>query len=167
LLGKIEDMAALIDDTVERVRRIARELRPGVLDDLGLEAALEWLGQDFEGRTGVGTSVRSTLGDTRVERDAATALFRIAQEALTNVARHARASRVTVLLGRDGGRLSLEVRDDGVGISDETAASTRSLGLLGMRERARRLGGDLTISAAPGRGTVVTVSVAPPKGGAP
>jgi PAS domain S-box-containing protein len=160
---RLKGMSGLTEDTIERVRRLARELRPGVLDDLGLEAAIEWQAQDFESRTGIGCRVHSRVGDLKLPRPLATAFFRTFQESLTNVARHAQASRVGVFLSLEGSRLTLEVSDDGRGISEETVAAGKSLGLLGMRERARRLGGQFAISGAPGRGTTVTLSVPLPE----
>jgi PAS domain S-box-containing protein len=161
---RLAAMSALTDDTINRVRQIAKELRPGVLDDLGLEAALEWQAQDFEARTGVRCTVVSRLGQEPLPRDVATGFFRTFQEALTNVTRHARARQVTVTLDRAGARLNLEVTDDGRGISDEALLERKSLGLLGMRERARRMGGDLVITGRPGEGTTVVLSVPLPEG---
>jgi len=163
VLERLRAMAELTEDTIDQVRRLARELRPGVLDDLGLEAALEWQAQDFEARTGIACHVTSGLGEARLPRPLATAFFRTFQESLTNVARHARAKRVEVQLRREGHRLTLEVSDDGQGISDEAVRGAKSLGLLGMRERARRLGGDFAISGARGRGTTVALSVPLPE----
>jgi PAS domain S-box-containing protein len=159
LLAKLRDMEELIDDTIARARRICSELRPGVLDDLGLEAAVEWQAQEFERRTGVRCQVASTLPPARLDRDLSTALFRILQESLTNVARHAAARRVQVELRQEGGRIVLEVRDDGQGSPPASASGRRSLGVLGMKERARRLGGTLTFASEPGRGTVVQASI--------
>jgi PAS domain S-box-containing protein len=156
---RLKGMSELTEDTIERVRRLARELRPGVLDDLGLEAAIEWQAQDFEARTGIACHVHSGLGDRKLPRPLSTAFFRTFQESLTNVARHAHARRVEVFLSRKGSRLTLEVSDDGRGISEEAVAGAKSLGLLGMRERARRLGGQFAISGALGQGTTVTLSV--------
>jgi signal transduction histidine kinase len=160
---RLRGMSDLTEETIERVRRLARELRPGVLDDLGLEAALEWQAQDFEARTGIACRVHSRLGDEKLPRPLATAFFRTFQEALTNVARHAQAQRVEVALHRTQDRLTLEVSDDGRGISEEAVAGAKSLGLVGMRERARRLGGQFAISGAVGRGTTVTLSVPLPE----
>ncbi len=161
LLEKIESMSRMTDDVIDRVRRISAELRPGVLDDLGLLAAIEWESQRFEERTGAVCIVTSNVGERQFERDLSTAIFRIAQEALTNVARHARATHVTIRLetSNDQRSLRLEVRDDGVGIPDEAARSPTALGLLGMSERARRFGGTLSSKRGPQGGTVVTVDV--------
>ena len=159
LLEKISAMSDMTDGIIDRVRRISAELRPGVLDDLGLLAAVEWQGQQFELRTEVPCNIRSNLGEERVDRELSTAAFRIFQEALTNVSRHAGATHVAVRLEKNDGELTLEVRDDGVGIGPEASLSPRSLGLLGMRERARRLGGAVSVHAGPGGGTVVELHV--------
>jgi signal transduction histidine kinase len=134
-------------------------LRPGVLDDLGLLAACEWQAQEFEQRTGTPCHVRSNLENQKLDATVSTAFFRILQEALTNVMRHAEASRVDVVLERRDGTLVLQVKDDGKGIAPEVLSSGRSLGLLGIRERARRLAGVASIRGAPGAGTVVEVTV--------
>jgi PAS domain S-box-containing protein len=162
LLEKLGSMSKMADEVIDRVRRISAELRPGVLDDLGLLAAIEWDAQRFEERTGAACLVTSNVGDRQFEPALSTAVFRIAQEALTNVARHARATHVAIRLdiASDARELRLEVSDDGVGICDEAARSPGALGLLGMRERARRLGGTVSSTRGPNGGTVVTVRVA-------
>jgi len=152
-------MARLIDDTVATVRRIATSLRPGVLDDLGLAAAVEWQAQEFEQRTGIRCVLRTTVDDGTLDPLLSTALFRILQESLTNVARHSRASLVSITLEDLDTDLALEVRDDGIGISPSAAANTRSIGLTGMRERAQLAGGGLSISGAAGVGTIVRAQV--------
>ena len=156
---KLTTMTGLIDDTIVTVRRLATSLRPGVLDDLGLVAAVEWQTQEFEQRTGIHCELRSSVDDEQLDPLLSTALFRILQESLTNVARHSRASRVSVTLENSGTDLLLEVRDDGVGISRSAATNTRSIGLTGMRERAQLAGGRLAISGAPGAGTLVRAQV--------
>ena len=153
-------MATLIDETVTAVRRLATDLRPGLLDDLGLQAAVEWQAQEFERRTGMPCALRATV-DEAIDPLVATAIFRILQEALSNVARHSRASRVIVTLEERGDALVLEVQDDGVGIAPADAASARSIGLAGMRERAQLVGGGLSISGAAGAGTTVRLHVPP------
>jgi PAS domain S-box-containing protein len=159
ITDKLTGVSELTDQVIDRVRRISAQLRPGVLDDLGLVAALEWQGQQFQQRTDTVCVVRSNVGERRLERALSTEIFRICQEALTNVARHAQASKVEVMLEHRDQLLRLEVRDDGKGISAEAVSNTASLGLLGMRERARRLSGNVRISGAPGAGTLVTVEV--------
>ena len=161
LLEKLQTMSQMTDDVIHQVRRISAELRPGVLDDLGLTAALEWQGQELEKRTGIACAVESNLDDAKVERNLSTAVFRIFQEALTNITRHAEATHVDVRLVRKDGWLSLTVIDDGKGIAPEDAQSPRSIGLLGIRERARRLGGTASVqrAAKPASGTIVSLSL--------
>jgi PAS domain S-box-containing protein len=159
LREKAQGMAELTGVTINTVRRITAELRPGVLDDLGLVAALEWQAQDFERRSGIRCEFTSALADVSLDRSRATELFRICQEALTNVARHADASRVNVSLDQAAGQLILQVRDNGRGIPADALADPHAFGLLGMAERARLAGGDLTIGSQPGQGATVTVRV--------
>lgn len=161
---KLQVMSRMTDEIIDRVRRISAGLRPGVLDDLGLLAAIEWQAGDFEQRTDIPCVVHSNVEDARFDREVSTAIFRIFQEALTNVARHAQASRVDVRVMREEDRLRLEVRDDGKGIANEALGSTGSLGLLGMRERARRLNGSVAFAALPERGTLVIAEVPLPPG---
>ncbi|MEO8845482.1 MAG: GAF domain-containing protein [Kofleriaceae bacterium] len=156
LTRKLDEMAHAADDIIRSVRRISSDLRPGLLDDLGLRAAVEWQAEDFTERTGTKCRVRSEIGDLRLERGLATTVFRIFQEALTNVTRHASASQVEVVLVLDHGQLRLDVIDDGIGIPDVGPRNT-TLGILGMSERARRLGGDCTVKRQAPRGTVVSV----------
>ncbi len=152
-------MITLTENTIGTVRRIATQLRPALLDDLGLEAAAEWQVKDFAARTGIVCEFKSTLGERELAPTIATAGFRILQEALTNVARHAGATRVRVRLDRRGDELRLEVRDNGAGIQPQRLANVRSLGLLGMRERALALGGSVEIAPAKIRGTGVTARI--------
>jgi signal transduction histidine kinase len=158
LTHKLDDMARSIDDILRSVRRIAADLRPGILDDVGLGAAIEWQAEDFERRTATPVTVRSELSDVQLERGLATNVFRIFQEALTNIARHAGARHVEVALGLDHGMLRLEIADDGIGMPEVGPRGT-TLGILGMRERAWRLGGECTVRRRVPRGTVVTVVV--------
>jgi signal transduction histidine kinase len=159
IVAKVQAMAHMTDEVLDQVRRISAELRPGVLDDLGLLAAFEWQGRELEERTGMICNLKSNVGDARLRRDVSTAVFRIYQEALTNIARHAGATRVDVSLDLRDGWVHLEVKDDGKGISPETAGNPKALGLVGIRERARRIGGTATISGADAGGTIVRVAV--------
>jgi len=165
VLEKLDGMSRLTDEIIEQVRRISTELRPGVLDDLGLLAAIEWQSQEFEQRTGTTCIVQSNLGSVQLDRNVSTALFRIFQEALTNVARHAQASHVDVRLDQTDGCVRLVVHDDGVGIAREALARPTSLGLLGMHERARHMGGTLGVSGEAGGGGTLVVVELPHAGG--
>lgn len=152
-------MTAQIDETIQTVRRLSSELRPGILDDLGLAAAIEWQASDFSKRTEIECNVRLPEREIPLSRPQATAVFRIFQETLTNVARHAHATRVDVELAAEEGMAVLCVRDNGRGIDLATAQGKKSLGLVGMRERASLLGGSVEIDGAPGEGTRVVVRI--------
>ena len=160
LAQRTKSMFGLIDDTVQSVRKLASRLRPEVLDELGLAAAIGWQARDFQMRTGIRCKV-SLPGDPPVlDQQRSTAAFRIFQELLTNVARHANATRVDVVMQADADGLTLVVEDNGKGIAEEEAVfSPKSLGLLGMRERMLPFGGNVEIKGRPGKGTRVTVSV--------
>lgn len=158
--ARIRNMIEPVDATIASVQELVSQLRPAVLDDLGLVAAIEWQCQDVQRRTGMPCTCSTSAEDIAMDPDQATALFRICQEALTNVARHAHANAVTVTLQEAGGVLRLEVTDDGVGIPPAKIADPRSLGLLGMRERMARLGGDLTVRGQPWQGTTVIATLA-------
>jgi len=159
LAEKSASMLKLIDSTVNAVRRLSTELRPAILDNLGLIAAIEWLAQEFQRRTGVSCEFITPEEDLVLDQERTTALFRISQEALTNVTRYANAHSVQILLERDGPQLLLRISDDGRGIADADQRSTHSFGLLGMRERAHLLGGTFEISGQPGHGTTLTVRI--------
>ncbi|MDX2090138.1 MAG: histidine kinase [Kofleriaceae bacterium] len=156
--GKLREMMSSTDDLIATVRRISSELRPGILDDVGLAAAIEWQAEEFHRRTGIHSTVSSALGDVQLERGLATAVFRIFQEAITNVARHASASAIFVDLRLERGRLKLDIADDGIGLPD-SPPRIGALGLLGMRERARRLDGECVITRREPRGTLVSLTV--------
>ena len=163
---KMRMVSDRIDETIHTVRRIATELRPGVLDSAGLLAALEWQAQQFERQTGIHCQVKSVVRDTLWDQDLNTAFFRIFQETLTNIIRHAHATRVEVRFVEHGKFLILVVKDNGRGISEAEIHNTKSIGLLGMRERAALLGGEVRLLGEPGQGTTVTVRIPrPPKNG--
>jgi PAS domain S-box-containing protein len=155
---KLAAMSALIDTALAAVQRIATELRPGVLDEFGLEAAVEWYVSEFEKRTGVQCRIASELGGQSVDPARSTEAFRIVQEALTNVARHSRATRAEIRLGGNTERFVLEIHDNGRGMAPERLTDSRSLGLIGMRESAHSLGGEIAFLSGPGGGTTVAVS---------
>ncbi|HST07943.1 MAG TPA: histidine kinase [Gemmatimonadaceae bacterium] len=148
-----------IDQTLTSVRRIATELRPSVLDQLGLEAALEWQGQEFSTRTGIEVGIEITTNREPLANDLGSSAFRILQESLTNVARHSQATYVTIRLTQTSDLLVLEVTDNGVGAPAQPPEGTKSLGVIGMRERALACGGEFTISGHPDRGTTVTLRI--------
>jgi PAS domain S-box-containing protein len=159
LLERTDAMRELLDSTVATTRRISADLRPLVLDDLGLGAAAEWLTQGFSHRTHVPCELHVDPACAQLGEPHASALFRILQESLTNVARHARASRVEVRLERAGADAVLTVRDDGVGMDRAAAPKPRSFGLRGIGERALLLGGEVKIDSRPGGGTTLVVRI--------
>lgn len=158
-MEKLRGMHNLIDETIRMVRRISSELRPGALDDLGLVAALEWQLSEFSERTGIQSEFHSERDDYDLDRERATALFRIFQESLTNIARHSSATRFQVRIRPENRALVLEVRDNGRGITPAEITQTNSLGLLGMRERAFVFNGSVDITGTPGSGTTLTVRI--------
>ncbi len=155
---RAEAMMQQIDSTIKTVRRMSSQLRPGMLDDLGLGPSIEWYAQEFQTRTNIAVQV-NVPEEFELEHGLATALFRIFQETLTNVARHANATRVQAKLEARQDMVILEIQDNGQGFDMEQVRGKRSLGLLGMRERAEMVAGTLTIDSAPGKGTFVVVSV--------
>lgn len=159
LLDKISGMGKLLDDTAQLMRKLCTELRPGVLDDLGLTAAIEWQAREYQNRTGIQCQVQLETDDLMVDAERSTALFRIFQEILTNVARHARATSVVVTLKASGAHIVLKVTDNGRGITEREKTGAKSLGLLGMRERAFILGGEVSIQGMPGKGTAISVTM--------
>jgi PAS domain S-box-containing protein len=160
VLARLTESIKLINDGVKAVRTICSGLRPGVLDDLGLAAAIEWQASEFSSRNGVHCQVSVPPVDLHLDGDRATATFRIFQECLTNVVRHAQAKSVRVALCQEEESILLVVEDDGIGFCESGFSnSLGSLGLLGMKERAQFCGGDVHISSSPGNGTTVTVRV--------
>jgi len=155
--GRVANMLDMIDDTVAAVRRIATDLRPMMLDDLGLNAAIEWLARDAARRMGIEITVRLGDEDPPVSDRAAIALYRMVQEALTNVARHARATDVRIGMRQEGTELVLTVHDNGVGFPDRAQVPDGRYGLLGIRERAYMLGGRIEVDNPPGGGGRLTV----------
>jgi PAS domain S-box-containing protein len=154
---RLKSAIDLTGKTVTAVRRVCSELRPAILDDLGLAAAIEWHANEFSSRTGILCEVSVPARKLRLEPATATAVFRICQEALTNIMRHAQAQNVGIYLYEQNGNACLRVEDDGKGFREEEYSG--SLGLLGMKERARDCGGELQIESSPGKGTTITLEV--------
>jgi PAS domain S-box-containing protein len=159
LAAKVQQMRRQVDTTVDSVHRISTELRPILLDDLGLTAAIEWQVQEFQERTGVRCKARLSITDNPVEKDLATTIFRILQEALTNVARHAEATAVRVALTQKGGELRLDVADNGKGITAQQIERADAFGIMGMRERVNLWGGSVSIAGKPQKGTTIKVRI--------
>lgn len=157
LWEKARLMSKLIDMNIQTVKRISAELRPGLLDDLGLTAALEWQAEEFKKRTGIKCEVSVLPEDMELDRDVSTAIFRIFQETLTNVVRHAKAKKVRASLKNKDDTLMFQVKDDGKGISEKQISNPRSIGLIGMRERVHSFGGRMEITGD--KGTTVTVTI--------
>ena len=158
IVGKTANLCQQIDRIINSVRRIASGLRPEVLDEIGLAAAIEWQAREFSRRTGIRCMVAIEAGFTDPDKDRSTALFRIFQELLTNVARHANATKVVVNLA-DGDSLKLKVEDNGRGIQAHEIESPRSLGFLGLRERVLAFGGSIDVKGQEGKGTAVAVVI--------
>jgi signal transduction histidine kinase len=159
LLEKTDANLELVDRTIQTIKRIITELRPGILDHLGLGAAIEWQLAEFRKRTGIACHVKIEPPDLSIEPTISIALFRIFQEALTNVTRHANATVVKALLRQDAHEIRLEVADNGIGISKEQLSQPKSFGLMGMRERVHQLSGEIRISGKLGSGTVLNVTI--------
>jgi PAS domain S-box-containing protein len=159
LMERIGSISELTDTMIDWARRLSGELRPPLLDDLGLVAALEREAEDFQSRSGIICRVISDLEAAALGKDQSTGLFRIAQESLTNAARHANATQVTVGLTERDGMILLRISDDGRGITAKEIANPKSFGLLGMRERCLVLGGNLEVQGSPPKGTTITVKI--------
>ena len=158
LIDKADAMSRVIDWTVQSVRKICAQLRPGLLDDFGLAAAMEWETQEFSKRTDIETEIVSNTEDLMLPQDISTAIFRVFQEALTNITRHAKATRVEIILKKNQSGVEMRVSDNGKGIKEREIVSPKSFGLMGMRERVHYLGGDLRINGNR-KGTTVEVFI--------
>jgi PAS domain S-box-containing protein len=154
---KVHEIERTVTRIIRTVRKISTEMRPGILDELGVAAAIEWMAKDFQNRTGIGCKVTIQAMDRISDTVRATTIFRIVQEALTNIMRHAAASQVNVSLEKKDDSLIVEVRDNGIGILEGRIIDSKSLGLIGIRERVLLLGGKAEISGKPGEGTLVKV----------
>jgi signal transduction histidine kinase len=154
--ARVEDCLRLVDEAIGNVRQLSQLLRPVILDDFGLEAALRWLAEGFSTRTGIAVDVDSHYSG-RLPDETETHLFRIAQEALTNVARHSGAKHVRIKLETRGEEIRLSIEDDGCGLPVASAANGRGMGMIGMRARARSAGGDVSVRSRPGEGVLIEV----------
>ena len=165
LKEKIDSLLKLVDETVYTIRKIATDLRPGILDDLGLLAALEWQCTEFERRSGIKCRFNSSLKDIDFNKEFSTMVFRIFQETLTNIAKHSGANRVSINLNLKNNTLFLEINDNGTGIKEDEINNTSSLGLLGMKERVHIFGGELSIIGTQEFGTTVKLKIPLPADG--
>ena len=156
--SRVTDCLRLVDEAIGNVRQLSQLLRPTILDDFGLDAGLRWLAEGFTHRTGIEVEYRSTL-EGRLPEETETHLFRIAQEALTNVARHSGASKVEITIEPRGNEVQVCIRDDGRGLPETNGKPAEGMGLTGMRARARSAGGDARIRSSPGRGVEIEIRV--------
>ena len=156
---KLNGMISLINETVHTVRRISSELRPSILDDLGLIAALEWQSHEFEKRTSIKCSFKSGFNELSLNKGSSVGIFRVFQEALTNIARHAKASEVESEIEKNDKHIFLKIKDNGIGFKMNQSKNFSTLGLVGMRERAIMLGGQLTIESNIDNGTEITLEI--------
>jgi len=159
LREKTDGMFQLINKTIQTVKKISTELRPGLLDDLGLGAAIEWQAEEFQQRTGIQCNIIIEPKDITFDKDRNTAIFRILQETLTNIARHADATEVNLSLKQREGQIELKVRDNGIGITEDQISNPKSFGLIGIRERVKIFDGNNTLKGTPGKGTVMTIKI--------
>jgi PAS domain S-box-containing protein len=159
LLDKTEAMSRLVDATIQSVKKISTDLRPGLLDDLGLASAIEWQADEFQKHTGIECNPTIVMHDISPDKEQSTAIFRIFQETATNVMRHAEATALTVKLEETDGAMTLSVSDNGKGIRKMDISKAGAFGLIGIRERAHALGGEMAVEGIPGRGTTVTVTI--------
>jgi signal transduction histidine kinase len=159
LQAKLDAMGSVIDATLQVLHRVCTELRPVILDDFGLAAAIQWQTEDFQGRTGIVCSVILDTEADKLTQDESTALFRIFQETLTNTLRHASATEIGVRLWEEENQLMLEIADNGKGIASTEISSPTSLGLIGMRERVYGINGSIQFTGIQDKGTRVTVAV--------
>ena len=159
LKEKFGSVSQLLDQMVDTVQKITSKLRPEILDELGLIPAIEWQSQHFQNHTNITCDVTISISEIDMEKEKSTAIFRIFQEALTNVARHANADKISIILRQESGQLILEVTDNGQGIRKSQIEDSHSLGILGMKERALVLGGVVSINGVPEKGTNVKVEI--------
>jgi signal transduction histidine kinase len=159
LLEKAKTLPKLVDANVHLVQRISSELRPGLLDNLGLSAAIEWQAGQFQDRTGIECDVFFQPDDIVLDQTRSTAIFRIFQETLTNIARHANATKVKIILNENPAEVELTVCDNGKGIIEQEISDPKSFGIMGIKERVLSLGGVVEINGLEKKGTTITVRI--------
>lgn len=159
MISKTQSMSILVDKTIQTVKRISTTLRPSILDDFGILAAIEWQAEDFQTRTGIASEVVTDTMDAVFAEELSTAIFRIFQESLTNVSRHAGATKVLVSFKEEEDTLRLTIEDNGRGIKEDEIVNSRSFGIIGIRERVHILGGEVEIRGIPNKGTTVKVNI--------
>ncbi len=159
VLDKLNGMLTLCDGIISTVRRLSSELRPAIIDDLGLIAALEWKCNDFEIKSSISCQFISDVNERKFNSELSISIYRVLQESLTNILRHSRANNVTVKIREEKDELTLEIDDDGVGVETNIAQDRKTLGLLGMKERAGLLGGAFAIHGIKGKGTQVILTL--------
>jgi signal transduction histidine kinase len=157
--NKMKDALFLIDDTVKTVRRIATQLRPSMLDDLGLVSAIEWQSDEFQKRFHIKSEIENNIGNISVNSEKSTAIFRIFQESLTNVLRHSKATQLKTTLSLENNELVMKISDNGIGFDENEIHKKKSLGILGMKERTIMLGGSYQISSQENEGVTVLVKL--------
>jgi signal transduction histidine kinase len=158
-MEKVNSSLKLIDDSIDTIQKISEKLRPNVLDELGLASAIDWQIKEFAERTGIGCTCDLPKEELIIDKDKSTAMFRILQEAVTNIARHANANRVSITLREFKQQIILEIKDNGKGVTENQINDPRSLGILGMKERAILFGGTLIIKSSMNSGTTVRVEL--------
>ena len=159
VLNKISAMKSLVDSSVHNMKSVVAELRPTILDDLGLEAAIEWLTEKFEQHNSILINREIAIEESTMDQEYKTAIFRILQEALTNISRHASATEVSIKCLTNESRLSMSIKDNGVGIQEKDFKKKQTFGIIGMQERVYALDGKVSVSGSPGKGTTIEVVI--------
>ncbi len=156
---KLSGMIKLIDDTVKIIRRISSDIRPGILDDFGLVAALEWQSSEFERQAGIPCKFTAMVNEDNIEKNLASGIFRVYQETLTNIMRHAHASLVETAITQSGNELVLTIKDNGLGFDPAEIKTKKTFGIIGMKERALMFNGELIVESQKGKGTTIILKV--------
>jgi PAS domain S-box-containing protein len=157
-VNDVKEMIGTVDNAIQSLRKIATELRPGILDSMGLLSSIEWLGKEFERKTGIRCDMQLTATDQVVDKNISICFFRICQEALTNISKHAACDHVIISLSQTTNQLTMRITDNGIGMPDEKIKNPFSMGMLGMRERASNIGSELYVSSEKGRGTSIQLT---------